>query len=109
MEEAIKKDEIIGSLTKQVKKLEDKCEDQANRSMRNTLVFKGVNGNEPNWTKTTEVLAGVISAVENDITLTEINSWIDRAHRMQSNENNNTKPRNIVAIMTSWKVCERIK
>lgn len=63
MEEAITKDEIIGSLTKQVKKLEDKC-DQANRSMRSTLVFKGVNGNEPNWTKTTEELYWLESSVK---------------------------------------------
>ena len=91
-----------------IKELEAKLEDQINRSMRSTLVFKGVPGNEPSWTKTTETLSNLIHEIQPEIPCEVADSWIERAHRVKS-KNGQKESLNIIAKFTSWKNSETVK
>lgn len=103
-----------------IKYLEDKLDDQVNRSMRSTLVIKGIEGTESSWEDTKNKLSNIISNLTENKSANIIESWIERAHRLKrnntSNSNNDTnnnpnraRPINIVAKFTSWKHSEEVK
>ena len=78
--------------------------------MRSTLVFKGVPGNEPSWTKTTETLSNLIHEIQAEIPCKVAASWIERAHRVKSkNGQQERELLNIIAKFTSWKNSETVK
>ena len=104
-------------LMKKIGELEERLEDQVNRSMRKTLVFKGIEGDEKNWDETANKLSSIISQMDKTLTKDEINGWIERSHRISpvADRNRNTtnerqkKTKNIVAQFSSWKQSEQIK
>ena len=67
---------------KRIEELEALLDDQINRSMRSTLVFKGIEGNERSWSETTAILAKTISSMERTITEEKVVAMVDRAHSL---------------------------
>ena len=98
---------------KQITRLEEALDDQVNRGMRSTLVFKGIQGGETSWSDTTTLLAKTISEMDSTNTEEQIQEMIDRAHRIQpKNKQGDGKknyPRNIVAKFCTWKDAEKVK
>ena len=100
-------------LVKKINILESRIDDQANRSMRSTLVFRGIPGNEKSWDETSKKLASTIAVIDKSVTADQAMNWIERAHRApQSRNNPNNKKNannNIIAKFNSWKESERVK
>lgn len=78
------REESINKFDEAVKRQHNQIEDQDNRSMRSTLVFKGIKGEENNWGDTNKVLVNAIMKVNTDLDRATVESWIDRAHRTKS-------------------------
>ena len=68
------------TFNEKIKELEAKLEDQINIY----AAHKGVPGNEPSWTKTTETLSNLIHEIQLEIRCEVAASWIERAHRVKS-------------------------
>lgn len=105
--------ESIAILQKKHEELEYRLDDQVNRGMRETLVFKGIDGKEGTWSDTANKLAHVISSMDEITTLEDVKTWIDRAHRAKERSDpdrqiQNRSP-NIIAKFCSWKLAERTK
>ena len=97
---------------KRIKTLEDDLDDQVNRGLRETLVFKNIEGNDYKWEDTAKKLCKVIH--EYDPTVSEETAYgnIERAHRINIKSSpGKAKPKNkpIVAKFSSWKFVESIK
>ena len=90
-----------------IEKLEEQLEDQTNRSMRTTLVFKGIPGTERSLDQTSEVLSNKINEMCNKEV--DISDWVERAHRSKANESENKTKINIIAKFCSWRQSESIK
>lgn len=99
---------LITSLEAEIKSLHVTVDDQINRSLRKTLIFKGIPENpKETWEATEKSLATAISkTLDMDITLAE--RLIERAHRGRRNDKYDG-PRHIYAKFYSWKDSERIK
>lgn len=84
--------------------------DQIDRSLRNTLIFKDINlsPNEKSWEDTESHLADTIHSHCPELDKNFIKSNIERGHRGRRNSNPNSKP-HIYVKFTSWKVAEQIK
>ena len=95
---------------KQLKAVEERLEERTNRSLRQTLVFKGIREkNNETWEDTQNIVAqqisknlGVSSQVADDM--------LNRVHRGRPSENpqDKNKPRPIYANMYKWQDCEEI-
>ena len=94
------KDEI-GKLNKRVKELESKLEDQTNRSLRNTLIIRGLKEHEieNNCSQTSRKVNEVLSRVL-DMPPQHISHMIKRCHRGQKKDD---KVRPIFIKFQSWK------
>ena len=96
----IKEDIQIDRLQTQLKGVLIELEDLRNRSMRSSLVFKGIReeaDGENNWEVTSQVLA---SFINNNLDLPysehQIDMQISRAHRANDKINNYKKRMNLV-------------
>ena len=90
------------------KALETLLEDQVNRGMRSTLIFKGIKEEEnETWEQSEHLLIDVINRHMKTEPKTTVN-MIERAHRGRASANP-TGPRHIYAKFHSWKDSERIK
>ena len=98
-----------------ITKLEEELDNQINRNMRSTLVFKNVPGSETKWNETTKILCEIISEYDSSITTEEAESWVERAHRIKPYQNpkyddkRDHIPENIVAKFSSWKHSETVR
>ena len=102
-----------------IQELEELVEERTNRSLRQTLVFKGIpenktdNGNDrktkkikpESWAETTDTLAGVIADIC-DTNFASAKEMINRAHRSAPKEGDG--PRDIFANLYCWSDCENI-
>ena len=98
--------EKLTTLTAQYEKQTEEIEDTRNRSMRSTLVFKGLNllENELSWDDTEKHLMKTIKQVDNTIN----DGAIDRCHRGHQKKDNSHPP-DIVAKFHSWKTADKVK
>lgn len=96
----------LDKLEKKCKELEDQLDDQTNRNMRTTLVFKGIAGQEKSWNETVNLLSEQISTMAEDknITKAAVSMWIERGHRASKKDGSN-----IIAKFLSWQHSERVK
>ena len=107
-------------IEKKMHDVEERIEERTNRSLRQTLVFKGIQeqtfevknykGDQisvpEKWSDTTDILSSVIAkACDTDID--ETRDWINRAHRSAPNKNKQGK-RDIFANFFSWEVTQDI-
>ena len=92
--------------------LDQKIEDQINRSCRSTLVFTNVNEKQnESWDATTKILAGEIfryCRLDNNSTTSveAIQKDIDRAHRTGMKKENISRP--ITVKFSTWKAAQGI-
>lgn len=91
-----------------IKILEDDLDDQINRSMRETVVFKNIPGSESSWEETAKVLCRCINECDGNIPEGEAWDMIERAHRVKSKVEHKG-PDIIVAKFIDWKSSELIK
>ena len=102
-------------------------EDNKNRQLRKTLIFKGlpeqkfVDESHPNpngtpkmrpenWDDTTSILATAISKTMEDTTIEDARQMIERCHRgAVSPRYKGTGPRPIFAAFTDWRDSEQVK
>ena len=101
---------------KRITLLENELDDQVNRSMRDTLVFKNVPGSETAWENTAKVLSRLINECDPTVSEEQAFRSIERAHRVKRNpvnDNDNEEKRKGSAIITakfaSWKCSEQVK
>ena len=92
------------SQKQEIEELQNSMEDQINRGMRSTLIFKGIKEeeNEFSWEDTTNVLANQLSPILNCDPM-QIVGDIERAHRGKG-----SKSRNIYVKFNSWKASDQI-
>ena len=85
-----------------IDELDERVEERTNRSLRQTLIFRGVKGS-PNekWSVTTDKLANTIAGVL-DTSFNDAHEMINRAHRGGKDQ------RYIYANFFSWLDCEEI-
>ena len=78
------------------------------RSMRSTLIFKGIpeNAEEKTWDDSSTVLAGHLHMLTPEISVDEYTNQLDRAHRGKSTTNG---ARPIIAKFHKWKDSEAVK
>ena len=93
--------------------LTDQLDDQINRNLRCTLIFKGImeNEHETSYEATASILANTIAKIDPTLLPEDIIKNIDRAHRTAKNKNRNTVnsgPRPIIAKFLSWKYSQDI-
>ena len=101
---------IIVRLEKKVSELDEQLDDQSNRSMRNTLVIKGIPQSDDNesWDKTSELLAKKLNECwGGNSSEEEIAQGIERAHRVGGEKVGIGKP--IIAKFKSWTFSEKVK
>ena len=113
------KTKLLNSTSEQ-NKMQEVIEDNKNRQLRKTLVFKGIpeentanddNTNPPreNWDETASILAKSMSQALNT-TIEEAKQMVERCHRAAPNSNyRGNKPRPIFAAFLDWKDSERTK
>ena len=92
---------------KEFVKLEEKLEDQVNRNLRKTLIFKNIPG-DPNeqWSETgMKVAKAIAKASKNKIEESEAHDMIERAHRGRGKN----KGSHIYAAILDWRDAETIK
>ena len=87
--------------------LETELEDVKNRSMRSTLIFKNIPGNEKSWDETTSILIENL-AYTTDKIKQEINANISRAHRLKGNTTKDG-PKSTICSFSNWRFADRIK
>jgi len=99
----------LSQLSLELKSTQDKLDDQVNRGMRSTLIFRGIpeEGNET-WDKTMKTLCTTLANIDPSLDLSQLERNIDRAHR-GGHSNQNGKPRPIFAKFSSWKQSELVK
>ena len=92
---------------KRVDDLEELIEERTNRSLRQTLVFKGVEqrGAKESWSQTKTLLSDIIAETL-DINSDHAMSMINRCHR--GGKQPRAGPRAIFANLFSWEDCEDI-
>ena len=106
--------EVTIKLEDKVESLNDQLDDQINRGLRSTLVFRGINKKDnETWDETVSVLASTINNLIPSITIDWMKKAIERAHRTNSSENEkahraNSSP-NIIVKFVSWKDSELVK
>ena len=87
------------------RELEERVEERTNRSLRQTMVFKGIpEVPREKWSDTTKILAQKIAECC-DVPYVDAENSINRAHRSGSNMN---KPRHIYANFYEWGVTQDI-
>ena len=93
----------IRILTLQLNQLNSQLDDQVNRGLRTTLIFRDIPQGErqETWDQTTTVLAKSLKSVLPGISEESIKAKIERAHRAKSTSN-------IIAKFSSWKDSESI-
>ena len=97
----------IYSLRDSNKALEDSLEDQINRGLRSTLIFKGIKEeHNESWEQTEEHLINVITR-HTKLHRDAVEPMIERAHRGKSS--NPKGPRHIYVKFHSWKDSEQVK
>ena len=99
-----------------VEQLEDKLEDRTNRSLRKTLVIKGVPDKvSESWNETenklAEIFAENLSEGEDEgiVSFDDAKSMIERAHRGRPSKVHAGAPRPIYVALYDWKQAEAIK
>ena len=94
---------VVEHLNDKLSALEALTDDQVNRGLRSTLVFRGIekNGYET-WDTTGDILAEEINNILPNFTISWITESIERVHRAKSTTN-------IIAKFQSWKDSEKIK
>ena len=87
------------------------AEDRANRQMRKTLIFKGVQEKEnESWDDTDELLAQKISEICDGTSLDEAREMFERSHRGRVSRNyEGNGPRPIYAAFLSWRDSEFVR
>ena len=77
----------IKQLKEKVKTLEDKLDDQKNRSLRNTLIVRGIkeSDTEKNWNQTTQIISDILGYHLN-IQQRDVINMIERCHRGNKKE-----------------------
>ena len=109
----------VGTANK-INQIEERIEERTNRSLRQTLVFKGIKEQKidvknfkgklvtvsERWSDTTDILSEVI-ATACDLDAEDTRDWINRAHRSAPNPRKEGK-RDIYANFFSWEVTQQI-
>ena len=117
LNEEIKQDILksinMPEIQKQLKTLDDENEDLRNRSMRSTLIFRGVRETEKNdsWEETSRLLVNILIK-KLQLDPYECNMQISRAHRTpkSSNEDDDRSYcRPIFAQFVSWRYAEDVR
>ena len=108
-----KLEEKISHQTKCIETLENQLNEQTDRSLRTTLIFRGIpqKEDEKSWSNTTTTLANTLNKICPNDNVEEIIDTIERAHRAKKSENtgkNNTS-RPIIAKFSNWKFSEKFK
>ena len=102
-------------LRKANEKLEEKLEEQTNRGLRNTLIFKNIEEEkDEKWKETTEkVVTAIKKASKNSVTFEDALDMIERSHRgNQKNKNKTAKdrrPRPVYALISDWRHAEQLR
>ena len=93
-----------------ISELAEELDDQINRNLRTTLIFRGIatNPTEKSWDDTTNILIDNITNHCPDLDGDTVYNAIERAHRGRPNTDK-TKPPNIYVKFNSWRDSERIK
>ena len=102
----------IEMLQSKVNVLEDDLDDQTNRNMRSTLVVRGIAQDSDNesWEKTTDILSSKINEItEGQISVVEVKSFIERAHRIKGELHRGSSGKPIIVKFNSWKSSELVK
>ena len=110
-------EKIISNLQKQMnemklnsKSMNTALDDSINRSMRNTLVIKGLKEEgEETYQQTTDVIARLIHGIDPTIATETVKNDIERAHRETKSNTTNKKPRFIFVKFHSWQKSELYK
>ena len=93
--------------------LQKTLDDQINRNLRKTLIFKNVDetvGHQETWADTTQIIADLISRTSNEnVDPNNIKASIERCHRGKGNLSNQSKPRLIFVKFNKWKDSEHTK
>ena len=93
----------LHELTLKLEIANDQIDDQINRSLRNTLIFRGIPLKpKETWEETTTILAETISKQIPDLNKEWIRETIERAHRSKTGSN-------IIVKFVSWQDSEHIK
>ena len=95
----------INDLTLQLNHLNAQVDDQVNRGLRSTLIFRGIpqhKEDKETWDQTTTILANSLKSILPELSEEGIKLKIERAHRAKSSTN-------IIAKFTSWRDSESIK
>jgi len=105
-------EQLETALNSQVNKNKDlsrTLDDQVNRNLRKTLIFRGISGtSDESWSKTSDKLAKFLSDIDcNHLSVNEVLHDIDRAHRPNTNEvtpnANRNSPPPIFVQFNTWK------
>lgn len=99
----------VNELKEANRNLSASLDDQINRSMRSTLIFKGIK-EEPHetWEETEKILAETISR-HLEIDLDKVSDMIERAHRGRNETSDRKVPRYVFVKFFSWKDSETVK
>ena len=99
----------LGEQEKATNALVERLEERTNRTLRKTLIFKGVDDDRNESWKDTEVKLTNILVSNMNISPTRARNMIERAHRGRRSEVNPNAPRPIYAAIFNWKDAEYIK
>ena len=85
-------------------KLDDIVDDQTNRSLRKTLIFRGIKEqHNESWAQTARQLAKLLSDINHEVNINDVLQDIDRAHQPAGNKRDNDICRPIFVQFTTWK------
>ena len=117
----------LQTVIKEQESLQETIEDNKNRQLRKTLVFKGIpeqrfsdeqnsnpdgspRMNPESWDDTATILATQISETLDDTTVEQARRMVERCHRGAENKRyKGTAPRPIFAAFVDWRDSEKVK
>ena len=104
----IKNDHSINDLHEQISQLTVNLNDQKDRSMRDTLVIRGIAETEKEtWKETSVNLINYIAQIST-LSKDDIEYNVDRAHRGKATNPNRKDPRPIFVKFNTWKFAQEV-
>ena len=100
---------MVSDQKNEISELNATVDDQVNRGLRSTLIFKGIpEQTKESWSDTTNILINTLATLF-DWDPNTLTSDIERAHRGTREGKNTNKPRPIYVKFHSWRSSEDIK
>ena len=97
------------SIKHEINDIKKKLDNEVNRGMRKTLIFRGIPESEnETWDETTNSLVSFLLTMDNTLQRKEVENDIERDHRGGKNQSDG-KPRLVFAKFHSWKRSEFFK